>query len=124
MRPIGRLTAENWVAHLVLVLAAAAAAAVLASRAEGELARKGIAVVLGVLAVMLILQTVVESAPDAPRSYRFPYPICAGASIFMIEGQMMQNEQIIDGTAAVSGFLFAIGISVLAFQVRGLLRSP
>jgi drug/metabolite transporter (DMT)-like permease len=123
MRPIGRLTAENWVAHLVLILAAAAAAAVLAaSRAEGELLRKVITVALGVLAVILILQTVVESAPGAPRSYRIPYPICAAASIIMIVGQSMQTELVVGGTAAVSASLFAIGITVLAFQVRGLGR--
>lgn len=100
MKPIGRLTAENWVAHLALILAAAAAAAVLASRAEGELLRKVLTVALGVLAVMLILQTVVESAAGAPRSYRLPYPICAAASIKMIEGQMMQTEPVIAGTGS------------------------
>jgi hypothetical protein len=36
VRPIiGRLTATNWVAHLALILAAAAAAAILAGLPEG-----------------------------------------------------------------------------------------
>ena len=125
MRPIiGRLTTGNWVAHVALVLAAAAAAAVLASHAEGEPLRKVITAVLWVLAVMLIFQTIVESSPGGRRSYGIPYPICAAASIIMLVGQSMQSEPVVAGTSAVSGLLFAIGIIILAFQVRGLRRSP
>jgi hypothetical protein len=124
MRPIiGRLTRDNWGAHVSLVLAAAAAAAVLASHAEGELVRKVITAVLWVLVVMLIFQPIVEST-GGRRSYRFPYAICAAASIIMIEGQSMTSDLVVTGTAEVSGILFAIGIIWLAFQVRGLLRSP
>jgi hypothetical protein len=124
MRPIiGRLTRDNWVAHVSLVLAAAAAAAVLASHAEGELVRKVITAVLWVLVVMLIFQPIVEST-GGRHSYRFPYAICAAASIIMLEGQSMTSVPVVTGTAEVSGILFAIGIIWLAFQVRGLLRSP
>jgi predicted membrane channel-forming protein YqfA (hemolysin III family) len=120
----GRLTTSNWVAHLALVLAAAAAAAVLASHTEGELVRKVITGVLWLLAVLLIFQNLVERSPGGRVSYGIPYAICAAASIIMIEGQSMNSEQLVTGTAAVSGLLFAIGIILLAFQVRGLLRSP
>ena len=123
MRPIiGRLTRDNWAAHVSLIVAAAAAAAVLASHAEGELARKVITAVLWVLAVMLIFQPMVEEI-GGRRSYRFPYMICAAASIIMIEGQSMTSGPVVTGTAEVSGILFAIGIIWLAFQVRGLLHS-
>ena len=124
MRPIiGRLTRDNWAAHVSLVLAAAAAAAVLASHAEGELAREVITAVLWVLAVLLIFQPMVEMTGGRP-SYRFPYAICAAASILMIEGQSMTSGPVVTVTAEVSGLLFAIGIVWLAFQVQGLLRSP
>jgi hypothetical protein len=108
---------------MALVVAAALCAAVLASHAEGELARKVITAVLWVLAVLLILQPIVEST-GGQHSYKFPYAICAAASILMIEGQSMPSGPVVTGTAEVSGILFAIGIVWLAFQVQGLLRSP
>ena len=120
----GRLTRDNWVAHMALVVAAAAAAAVLASHAEGELAREVITAVLWVLAVMLIIQNLVERSAGGRVSYGAPYALCAAASILMIEGQSMTSGPVVTGTAEVSGILFAIGIIWLAFQVQGLLRSP
>jgi len=120
----GRLTRDNWVAHLGLVLAAAAAAAALASHAEGDLVRKVITGVLWVLAVSLIFQNLVERFPGGRVSYGVPYAVCAAASIIMLVGQSMNSEQLVTETAAVSGILFAIGIIWLAFQVWGLLRSP
>jgi ABC-type Fe3+ transport system permease subunit len=50
--------------------------------------------------------------------------LCAAASIVMLEGQSMKSEQLVTGTAAVSGLLFAIGIILMAFQVREVRRSP
>jgi predicted membrane channel-forming protein YqfA (hemolysin III family) len=125
VRPIiGRLTRDNWAAHVSLVLAATAAAAVLASHAEGELAGKVITAVLWVLAVMLIVQNLVERSSGGRVSYGMPYALCAGASIIMLAGQSMTSGPIVTVTAEVSGILFAIGIIWLAFQVQGLLRSP
>ena len=118
----GRLTRDNWGAHVALVVAAAICAAVLASHAEGEPARKVITAVLWVLVVMLIIQPMVETT-GGRRSYGFPYAICAAASIIMLEGQSMTSDSVVTGTGEVSGIIFAIGIILLAFQVRGLLRS-
>jgi len=125
MRPIiGRLTATNWVAHLALILAAATAAAILASLPEGDPLRKGVSAVLGVLAFLLIIQNLVERYPPGGRvSYGVPYAICAAASILMIVGQSMRSGPVVTGSAEVSGLLFAIGLIVLAFQIRGLPRS-
>jgi hypothetical protein len=120
----GRLTTSNWVAHVALVLAAAAAAAVLASHGEAELVRKLITGVLWLLAVLLIFQNFVERSPGGRVSYGIPYALCAAASIVMLEGQSMTSAQLVTGTAAVSGLLFAIGIVLLAFQVREVRRSP
>jgi uncharacterized membrane protein YfcA len=125
MRPIiGRLTATNWVAHLALILAAAAASAVLASRAEGELLRKVTMAVLIVLVVMLITQVPVEQRPPGRVSYGYPYAICAAASILMLVGHSMNAEWLVDRVIEISALLFAIGLIVFAFQVRGLLSSP
>ena len=120
----GRLTTSNWVAHLALVLAATAAAAVLASHAESELVRKVITGLLWLLVVLLIFQNLVERSPGGRVSYGIPYAICAAASIIMIQGQSMTTDLVVTGTAEVSGILFAIGIILLAFQVRALRRSP
>jgi len=125
MRPIiGRFTATNWVAHLALILAAATAAAILASLPEGDPLRKVVSFVLGVLAFLLIIQNLVERYPPSGRvSYGVPYAICAAASILMIVGQSMRSGPVVTGSAEVSGLLFAIGLIMLAFQVRGLPRS-
>ena len=125
MRPIiGRLTATNWVAHLALILAAATAAAILASLPEGDPLRRVVSFVLGVLAFLLIIQNLVERYPPKGRvSYGVPYAICAAASILMIVGQSMRSGPVVTGSAGVSGLLFAIGLIMLAFQVRGLPRS-
>ena len=125
MRPIiGRLTATNWVAHLALILAAATAAAILASLPEGDPLRRVVSFVLGVLALLLIIQNLVERYPPNGRvSYGVPYAICAAASILMIVGQSMRSGPVVTGSAEVSGLLFAIGLIMLAFQVRGLPRS-
>jgi hypothetical protein len=120
---IGRLTAANWVAHLALILAAAAAAAGLAS-AEGDMLRKVITVFLIVLVLMLIAQVPVEQIPPEGRvSYGFPYAICAAASILMLVGTSMDSDWLVVRVIQVSALLFAIGIIVFAFQVQGLLRS-
>jgi hypothetical protein len=122
---IGRLTAANWVAHLALILAAAAAGAILASLPEGEPLRKVVSTVLGVLAFMLIIQNMVERwPPDGRVSYGIPYAICAAASILMVVGQSMHSGPVVTGSSEISGLLFAIALIMLAFQVRGLLRSP
>ncbi len=121
---IGRLTAANWVAHVALILAAATVAAILATLPEGDALRKVVSTVLGVLAFMLIIQNLVERYPPGGRvSYGFPYAICAAASILMIVGQSMRTGPVVTGSAEISGLLFAIGIIMLAFQVRGLPRS-
>ena len=120
----GRLTRDNWVAHVALVLTAAAAAAVVARHADGELVRKLITGFLWLLAVLLIFQNLVERSPGGRVSYGMPYALCAGASIIMLAGQSMTSGPVVTGTAEVSGILFAIGIIWLAFQVQGLLRSP
>lgn len=120
---IGRLTKTNWVAHVALVLAAAAVAAILASRGEGDPLRKVISGVLGVLAFMLIIQNLVERFPGGRVSYGIPYAICAAASILMVIGQSMNSGPVVAGASEVSGLLFAIGIIMLAIQVRALLRS-
>ena len=126
MRPIiGRLTNSNWVAHLALILAGAAASAVLASRAEGELLRKVTMGILIVLVLMLIAQNLVERWPPGGRvSYGVSYAICAAASILMLVGQSMNSERLIVRVSEISALLFGIGLVVFAFQVRGLLRSP
>jgi hypothetical protein len=125
MKPIiGRLTATNRVAHLALILAAATAAAFLASLPEADPLRKVVSAVLGVLAFLLIIQNLVERYPPGGRvSYGVPYAICAAASILMIVGQSMRSGPVVTGSAEVSGLLFAIGLIMLAFQVRGLTRS-
>jgi hypothetical protein len=125
MKPIiGRLTATNWVAHLALILAPAAAAAILASLPEGDPLRRVVSAVLGVLAFLLIIQNLVERYPPGGRvSYGVPYAICAAASILMIVGQSMRSGPVVTGSAEVSALLFAIGLIMLAFQVRGLPRS-
>jgi hypothetical protein len=125
MKPIiGRLTATNWFEHVALVLAAATAAAILAGLSEGVLERRVVSTVLGVLAFMLIIQNLVERYPPGGRvSYGVPYAICAAASILMIVGQSMRSGPVVTGSAEISGLLFAIGIIMLAFQVRGLRRS-
>jgi hypothetical protein len=125
MRPIiGRLSTTNWVAHLALILAAAAAATVLASRAEGELFRKVTMGVLILLVLMLITQVPVEQRPpDGRVSYGYPYAICAAASILMLVGHSMNSEWLVVRVIEISALLFAVGLTVFAFQVRGLLRS-
>jgi len=125
MKPIiGRLTATNWVAHLALILAAATAAAILASLPEGDPLRKVVSAVLGVLAFLLIIQNLVERYPPGGRvSYGIPYAICAAASILMIVGQSMRSGPVVTGSAEISALLFAVGLIMLAFQVRGLTRS-
>jgi hypothetical protein len=125
MKPIiGRLTATNWVAHLALILAAATAAAFLASLPVEDPLRKVVSAALGVLAFLLIIQNLVERYPPGGRvSYGVPYAICAAASILMIVGQSMRSGPVVTGSAEVSGLLFAIGLIMLAFQVRGLTRS-
>lgn len=126
MKPIiGRLTPTNWVEHVALVLAAATAAVILASLSEGDQLRKVVSAVLVVLAFMLIIQNLVERwAPGGRVSYGVPYAICAAASILMVVGQSMRSGPVVTGASEVSGLLFAIGIILLAFQVRGLRRSP
>lgn len=126
MRPIiGRLTATNWVAHLALILAAAAAAAVLASRAEGELLRKVTMAVLIVLVLMLITQNLVERWPPGGRvSYGIPYAISAAASILMLVGHSMNSEWLLVRVTEISALLFAIGLIMFVLQVRGLPRLP
>jgi len=120
---IGHLTAANWVAHLVLILAAAAATAGLAS-AEGDMLRKVITVFLIVLVLMLIAQVPVEQRPPEGRvSYGFPYAICAAASILMLVGTSVTSDWLLARVIQVSALLFAIGVLVFAFQVQGLLRS-
>jgi uncharacterized membrane protein HdeD (DUF308 family) len=121
---IGRITATNWVAHLALILAAAATAAALATRPEGELLRTVIMGVLIVLVLMLITQVPVEQRPPGRVSYGYPYAICAAASILMLVGTSMTSEWLVIRVIQVSALLFAIGIIVFAFQVRGLRRSP
>jgi hypothetical protein len=125
VRPIiGRLTATNWFEHVALVLAAATAAAILASLPEGTPLRKVVSTVLGVLAFMLIIQIMVEQRPPGGRvSYGYPYAISAAASILMVVGQSMRSGPVVTGSAEISGLLFAIGLIMLAFQVRELLRS-
>ena len=125
MRPIiGRLTAETWVAHVALVVAAALAAAILASHAEGELARKMVTSILWALVLLMVLQHPVEAwQPGGRVSYGIPYVLCAMASIVMLEGQSMNSQPIVTATTTVSAVLFVCGIGLLAFQVRGLLRS-
>jgi type IV secretory pathway VirB2 component (pilin) len=125
MRPIiGRLTATNWVAHFALILAAATAAAILASRPEGDPLRRVVSFVLGVLAFLLIIQNLVERYPPGGRvSHGIPYAISAAASIIMVVGQSMPAGSVATGSAEVSALLFAIGLIMLAFQVRGLPRS-
>jgi hypothetical protein len=66
----------------------------------------------------------VERFPGGRVSYGIPYAICAAASILMIIGQSMDSGPVVTGASEVSGLLFAIGIIMLAFQVRGLVRSP
>jgi hypothetical protein len=125
MRPIiGRLTASNWVAHLALILAAAAATAVLATRPESELFRKGIMGVLIVLVVMLIAQVPVEQRPPGLVSYGYPYAICAAASILMLVGHSMTSDWLVIRVIQVSALVFVIGVIVFAFQVQALRRSP
>ena len=120
---IGRLTAATWVAHLVLILAAAAAAAGLAG-AEGDMLRKVITVFKILLVLMLIAQVPIEQRPPEGRiSYGYPYAICAAASILMLVGTSMTSDWLVVRVIQVSALLFAIGIIVFAFQVQGLLRS-
>ena len=125
MKPIiGCLTATNWVAHLALILAAAAAAAILTSLPEGDPLRKVVSAVLGVLAFLLIIQNLVERYPPGGRvSYGVPYAICAAASILMIVGKSMRSGPVVTGSTEISALLFAVGLIMLAFQVRGLTRS-
>jgi hypothetical protein len=125
MRPIiGRLTTANWGAHLALILAAAAASAVLASRSEGELFRKLTMAVLIVLVLLLITQNLVERWPPGGRvGYGVPYAICAAASILMLVGDSMNSEWLFVRVSEISALLFAIGLIMFAFQVRGLVRS-
>jgi hypothetical protein len=124
MRPIiGRLTAENWVAHLALILAAAAAAAVLASRAESDMVRNVTMAILIVLVLILILQHPVEASPPGGRVSRgIPYVICAAASILILKVPSLPSDWLVVRVIEIGALLFAIGIVLFAFQVRELLR--
>jgi hypothetical protein len=126
MKPIiGHLSHTNWRAHVALVLAAAGLAAILANIPEGDPLQKVVSAVLAVLAVMLIIQNLVERWPPGGRvSYGVPYAICAAASILMIVAHSMPSGPVVTGSSEISGLVFAIGIIMLAFQVRDVRSSP
>lgn len=118
--PGARRPTTSWIAHLALILAAAAAAGILASRGNGSVLRESSIGILIVIVLLFAAQIMIARRAGGALGNGTAYALCAAGAVCMLVGQFAAARPLLMALTILSVLFFVSGIVAFVLQIRQL----